>query len=273
MDGLEKFNAVQTLQEVVIQGVKKAPAELAKTATHLLPLAIQGINLAAKIVNHQIQNNSLKNSADYLLTNAALDYYRANKDVLSFTDYLALDNLTKNYYKGLNLMAWWEKGDFLKLNRAVINSTLPDALKVQLVQLGIEDTQEGFAGIMGEGANVGLFISGIGLVPQVGLGPKGSMLKFRTLPQVPGTVSPAIQNELTPTLNRIQNGIKFPHRNDGSIFRNTEGILPQQPSGYYHEYVHPTPGVRGPGARRIVVGKSGDTWFTPDHYKSFIRIK
>ncbi len=55
VDGLEKFNAVQTLQEVVVHGIKKAPAELAKTSTHLLPLAIQGIRLASTIVNHQIE--------------------------------------------------------------------------------------------------------------------------------------------------------------------------------------------------------------------------
>nr|EKW6799036.1 hypothetical protein [Pseudomonas aeruginosa] len=32
--------------------------------------------------------------------------------------------------------------------------------------------------------------------------------------------------------------------------------LPVKPAGYYTEYVHPTPGVTGPGAQRIVVGKA-----------------
>ena len=33
---------------------------------------------------------------------------------------------------------------------------------------------EGFAGIMGEGANVAIFIGTESLLPQVGIGPKGS---------------------------------------------------------------------------------------------------
>lgn len=79
--------------------------------------------------------------------------------------------------------------------------------------------------------------------------------------------------DIKPTLNRIEVGNKFPHIRDGSIFHNREGLLPQQPTGYYQEYVHPTPGVKGPGKMRIVIGKDGDIWFTEDHYESFVRIK
>lgn len=43
--------------------------------------------------------------------------------------------------------------------------------------------------------------------------------------------------------------------------------------GYYHEYVHPTEGVRGPGAHRIITGKEGEIYYTPDHYKTFFKIK
>ncbi|WP_370634880.1 ribonuclease domain-containing protein [Flavobacterium sp. CECT 9288] len=43
--------------------------------------------------------------------------------------------------------------------------------------------------------------------------------------------------------------------------------------GYYNEFVHPTPGVSGPGLMRIVTGQNGEVWFTVDHYKSFILIK
>ena len=49
--------------------------------------------------------------------------------------------------------------------------------------------------------------------------------------------------DLGPTLDRISRGERFPHRNDGSIFRNREGRLPSKPDGYYREYVHPTPGT------------------------------
>ncbi|TEL31386.1 hypothetical protein IPC177_31060 [Pseudomonas aeruginosa] len=48
--------------------------------------------------------------------------------------------------------------------------------------------------------------------------------------------------------------------------------LPVKPVGYYTEYVHPTPGVTGPGAQRIVVGKGGEMYCTADHYKTFIPI-
>ncbi|WP_257667143.1 ribonuclease domain-containing protein [Parapedobacter tibetensis] len=79
--------------------------------------------------------------------------------------------------------------------------------------------------------------------------------------------------DLQPTLNRIASGGKFPHRNDGSIFKNLEGLLPKQNSGFYREFVHPTPGVTGPGPMRIVTGQNGQMWFTPDHYKTFIPIR
>jgi RHS repeat-associated protein len=82
-----------------------------------------------------------------------------------------------------------------------------------------------------------------------------------------------VVHDLKPTLDRIASGGKFPHRNDGSIFKNMEGLLPKQNPGYYREFVHPTPGVNGPGAMRVVTGKNGQMWFTPDHYKAFIPIR
>jgi len=82
-----------------------------------------------------------------------------------------------------------------------------------------------------------------------------------------------VVHDLKPTLNRIASGGKFPHRNDGSIFKNVEGLLPKQNAGYYKEFVHPTPRVNGPGAMRIVTGQGGQMWFTPDHYKTFIPIR
>ena len=82
-----------------------------------------------------------------------------------------------------------------------------------------------------------------------------------------------VVHDLKPTLDRIASGGRFPHRNDGSIFRNTEGLLPRQNTGYYKEFVHPTHGVNGPGPMRIVTGQGGEMWFTPDHYRTFIPIR
>ncbi len=54
-------------------------------------------------------------------------------------------------------------------------------------------------------------------------------------------------------LGDIDAGRSFPHRQDGSVFGNREGLLPQQAPGYYREYTVPTPGATNRGARRLVV--------------------
>ncbi|MFN8482986.1 MAG: RHS repeat-associated core domain-containing protein [Anaerolineae bacterium] len=49
--------------------------------------------------------------------------------------------------------------------------------------------------------------------------------------------------------------------------------LPAQRSGYYTEYVVPTPGYTGVGPQRLVVGQGGEAYYTPDHYQTFIRVQ
>lgn len=56
------------------------------------------------------------------------------------------------------------------------------------------------------------------------------------------------------------------------VFRNAEGLLPPKPAGYYREFVHPTPGVSGAGPQRIVAGRGGELYYTPDHYRTFIPL-
>jgi RHS repeat-associated protein len=80
-------------------------------------------------------------------------------------------------------------------------------------------------------------------------------------------------------MGRINRGIPFQHNNDGTVFKNypdrTTGRQPLPPNAdgdYYREYVLPTPGVSGPGALRIVIGKNGDVYYTPDHYKTFTPV-
>ena len=85
------------------------------------------------------------------------------------------------------------------------------------------------------------------------------------------TVPPALVH-LYPTIDRIRQGRRNPHPRDGETFFNRERRLPIRPNGYYREYVHPTPGVRGPGLRRVVRGCGGDLYFSPDHYRSFVPI-
>ncbi|WP_217207372.1 ribonuclease domain-containing protein [Streptomyces sp. AC550_RSS872] len=72
------------------------------------------------------------------------------------------------------------------------------------------------------------------------------------------------------TLDLIEQGGPFPFDQDGTVFRNREGILPSQASGYYHEYTVITPGSDTRGARRIVTGeRNQEDYYTADHYESF----
>ena len=88
--------------------------------------------------------------------------------------------------------------------------------------------------------------------------------------------------EARQTLDLIKHGGPFPYpRKDGSTFGNFEKRLPERPRGYYREYTVPTPGSRDRGARRIVAGggrhgdvaRSGEYYYTHDHYRSFRRIQ
>jgi filamentous hemagglutinin len=80
--------------------------------------------------------------------------------------------------------------------------------------------------------------------------------------------------DLGPTLERIARGERDPHRNDGSVHRNREGKLPRQADReYYREYVLRTPGLREVGPQRVITGKAGEVYYTPDHYRSFKRVR
>lgn len=79
--------------------------------------------------------------------------------------------------------------------------------------------------------------------------------------------------DLTPTLERIARGQRLHFHDDGSSFHNHERHLPSQPAGYYTEYVHPTPHHSGPGPQRVVTGRAGEIYYTPDHYRTFVRLR
>jgi guanyl-specific ribonuclease Sa len=73
-------------------------------------------------------------------------------------------------------------------------------------------------------------------------------------------------------LAAIESGEPRPYEEDGQTFQNREGLLPQQPIGYYSEYTVETPGSPDRGARRLVIGEGGETYYTDDHYASFTQI-
>jgi ribonuclease T1 len=75
--------------------------------------------------------------------------------------------------------------------------------------------------------------------------------------------------EALEALTRIASDGPFPYDQDGAVFQNREGILPERDRGSYAEYTVETPGSSDRGARRFVV--DDDTWvyYTDDHYGSF----
>lgn len=74
------------------------------------------------------------------------------------------------------------------------------------------------------------------------------------------------------TLELIRDGGPYPFDRDGARFNNREGLLPQQPAGFYAEYTVITPGEDDRGARRIVAGDDGSRFYTSDHYARFREV-
>src|SRR5438270_4902352 len=68
----------------------------------------------------------------------------------------------------------------------------------------------------------------------------------------------ALPRQADDTLALIAEGGPFPYAKDGEVFDNYEGVLPAEPTGYYHAYTVKTPGASTRGARRIVTAEDGD---------------
>jgi ribonuclease T1 len=86
----------------------------------------------------------------------------------------------------------------------------------------------------------------------------------------------SLPSQTAETLDLIHSGGPFPYDQDGTVFSNREGILPDESSGYYHEYTVITPGSPDRGARRLVGGGAMTTpehvYYTGDHYASFCEV-
>ncbi|MGW7684978.1 ribonuclease domain-containing protein [Kribbella sp. NPDC054772] len=86
----------------------------------------------------------------------------------------------------------------------------------------------------------------------------------------------SLPSQASDTLKLIHSGGPFPYRQDGTVFSNREGVLPDESSGYYHEYTVVTPGSPDRGARRLIGGGAKTTpehvYYTSDHYASFCEV-
>lgn len=78
--------------------------------------------------------------------------------------------------------------------------------------------------------------------------------------------------QATAVWRQIQDGGPFRYEQDGRVFANREGLLPERSSGFYREYTVPTPGEDDRGARRLVTGQRGELYYTGDHYASFVVV-
>ena len=89
---------------------------------------------------------------------------------------------------------------------------------------------------------------------------------------LPAIILADLPPEARATIDLIDQDGPFPFEKDGSTFQNRERLLPGKPAGYYREYTVITPGSDDRGARRIIAGRSGELYYTDDHYDSFWEV-
>jgi ribonuclease T1 len=82
-----------------------------------------------------------------------------------------------------------------------------------------------------------------------------------------------LPKEARRTITLIKQGGPYPYQKDGSVFGNYEKALPLHEHGYYREFTVPTRDGHDRGARRIILGKSGELYYTEDHYATFRRVR
>ena len=95
---------------------------------------------------------------------------------------------------------------------------------------------------------------------------------------VPTCPLATLPRETRDTVRAIHANGPFPFpRDDGVVFGNREGHLPDQARSYYREYTVITPGAHNRSTRRIVTGGSPVTdprefFYTANHYDSFCLV-
>lgn len=105
--------------------------------------------------------------------------------------------------------------------------------------------------------------------PEAAPGPGATSSPVPSTSRPTASLPAGLPAEVGRTLALIDAGGPFPYSRDGVVFMNREGLLPHHPRGYWHEYTVPTPGSDDRGARRLVVGRAGEVYYSDDHYGSF----
>lgn len=89
---------------------------------------------------------------------------------------------------------------------------------------------------------------------------------------MPKTTHNELPVEAHQTLKDIDKGGPFRYTQDDTTFHNREGKLPAKEPDYYREYTVETPDANDRGAKRIIIGKDGEKYYTDDHYQTFKEI-
>ncbi len=105
----------------------------------------------------------------------------------------------------------------------------------------------------------------------------------------PKVEDPARVKAILKLVSDIYNHVHLPYSQDGATFKNKEGKLPVQPSGFYKEYTLLTgnaphtvviggtsyqvaPDLSARGSERCIIGGGAKLYYTPDHYVHFIEL-
>jgi RHS repeat-associated protein len=93
------------------------------------------------------------------------------------------------------------------------------------------------------------------------------------------TVSPALKSQIDDVADSVMSTGRPPAgvRQGGlpgkpGVYGNKNGALPSKPEGYYTE-TDVWAGTGPRGTERLVIGRNGEVWYTPDHYGTFRRIR
>lgn len=119
-------------------------------------------------------------------------------------------------------------------------------------------------------------IAALTLVTATTLGSTAYAVPTQSAAAIPDCALSSLPSQASDTLELIHSGGPFPYPQDGTVFQNREGILPDESTGYYHEYTVKTPGSPDRGARRLIGGGATTdpphVYYTADHYASFCEV-